>query len=163
MRKAKITNIQELNVKINVKQKEIASLRKQINTLESEVKQIMHQRDSIKRKIGISQHAVQRFRERILDIPVQKVKSLFMSDALVNKIIQHGDGKYVVPDYKNCVVVVADNVIVTCYERDTIEQRFDKLRMYMNYFVNQRAIQLQTNTGYIKPFSSFNTDHLIVS
>ena len=86
-----------------------------------------------------------------------------MADVLVNKILQHGDGKYVVPDCKNCVVVVADNVIVTCYERDTIEQQFDKLRMYMNYFVNQRAIQLQTNTGYIKPFSSFNTDRLIVN
>ena len=103
-------------------------------------------------RLVITNHAVQRFRERVADIHVDKVRELLSHDSLMEKYLLYGPGTYCLYSKSSIAAVIRDATVVTVYSTNAKQEPTvaDKLSMYpkyMDYYVN----------NYNKPRMKFET------
>ena len=95
-----------------------------------------------KNKLSISEHAIDRFKERIVDIPRQKVIKLLSSQDIFDRYKEYGPGKYrLSEDYPNVILVIEDYTICTCYMQFDYKERLTMLKSWMDQWVDERVRQ----------------------
>jgi hypothetical protein len=96
-----------------------------------------------KDKLVITDHAVKRFRERVMDIPKQKVVKILGSQEMYDRYTQNGPGKYRIGgDYPHVVVVIEWYNVITCYLQTDIDEKLKLLQAYMDNWVDQRMEEM---------------------
>jgi hypothetical protein len=71
----------------------------------------------------ISDHAINRFKERVLDMHGNDIKDLIIKE-IEDKVREHGDGEYYI-EQVNCLALVRHNTVITIL--NTIESNSDVL------------------------------------
>ena len=147
----------ELQAQISMKQQELSRMLKDVNKLKAQIENLKVRKAKNERTIFVSEHCLDRFIERVCIMPKGAIKALMKDKMLVELVATKGDGRYIMPNYPRCTVVVIDNTIVTCYLNNTIEFQFERLKRYMGYFVNCKAEQYKNGRNLtIKTFESFD-------
>lgn len=116
-------------------QKKIESIKEQIAKEEQAAKEVT---------ISVSEHAVLRFKERIMDLPATKIRKMLTNPELTEAYKKRGAGKYLLKEVPDALLVVTDGVIVTVVNRFSPEEKLKVLGEYMNYFVDSRVAGEQT-------------------
>jgi hypothetical protein len=136
----------QLKIKLNMVTEEKRKAR-------SRYEQLSRQEDNIRTKIEdlnqkdkdlfITPHAITRFRERIMDLPNQKIKNILSDESLLNKYKENGPGRYKLPEpFTYVTVAVKDFSVITCFNQKDPEERIDLLRAYMDNWVEDRCKQV---------------------
>lgn len=136
----KIGQFDKLTVSINMLYAEKQALQKQIDIVDKKINKLKKGREETATQgITVTEHAIERFKERIINIPERKIKQMLRSETLLNMIKVSGSGKYVLPEMPMCTVAVEDFTIVTVYNRHDPFYKLDMLSHYMKYWVNMRV------------------------
>ncbi len=149
---------EEIQALISVKQQKLAYMMKDANKLKQDIENLKKKKDKAERSIKATEHCISRFIERIGNMPKGAIRAMMKDHRLIEMINANGDGKYILPSYPRCTVVVVNRTIVTCYLNNTIELQLGKLTRYMGYFINCKAHEYKSGeTLDIKPFEQFET------
>ena len=90
--------------------------------------------------LKISDHAVARFKERVMDIPKQKILKLLGSEDLFNRHKEFGPGKYrLSKDYPNTIVVIEGYTIITCYLQFDSDERLEVIREWLYQWIEEKT------------------------
>ena len=104
----------------------------------------------------INDHAIDRFCERIMNIPRSKIKSLFSSDNLYKRYLEGGDGKYrLSQEYPYVIVCIRRSIICTCYNQVDSDERFFVLKSWIERWIDERVdaeLGLDINPIKLKTF-----------
>lgn len=90
-----------------------------------------------KSELIITNHALDRFQERIMTLPRQRVKSLLTDARLLTKYERRGPGKYQLKDMPDCICVVKDYTIVTVYSKNDPIEKLKVLQQWINYCIDK--------------------------
>lgn len=96
--------------KANVAKDRFRSASQELNDAETELKRVNEQMRAAERTFQVSEHAVLRYVERVLQVQVATIPSTIAA-AIQNKVEQLGDGRYPVVD--GFVAVVRNKTVVT--------------------------------------------------
>jgi ribosomal protein L15 len=99
------------------KKNEIRINKNELQQLNCNKDTIIFKMEQLKSKeLIISEHAILRYIERVLEINIEKIKSEILTDEIIerNKIL--GSGKY--KNNKKFEVVIKDNIVVTIETKD---------------------------------------------
>ena len=95
-----------------------------------------------KDKLKASEHAIERFKERIWDLPKQKVVKLLCSDDLFNRFKEYGPGKFRLSSYyPNVIIVIKDFTIITCYDQFDPIERINITKAWLDRWIEERVSQ----------------------
>ena len=106
-------NLQLQNIHLDITTKQ-----QQIQKYQEELKKLKTSNDII-----ISEHAILRYIERVMKIDMVKLANEIMSDQFKKSITTLGNGTY---PYKNHLIKVVDNVVVTVTLKDDISKTQSK-------------------------------------
>lgn len=93
-------------------QKDLGDIKLDIKKLDSQVKEVT---DLIKIKtksITVSEHAILQFASRYLDLDIENIKALILSDKLLTSTVGFSNGKFPIGEAMG-TAVVKENVITT--------------------------------------------------
>lgn len=137
------------------------SLRKELKKLvdiqyknKLRIDEIKKELEDVPEELEVTLHAVQRFKERIENVPNKIAKSILSDDNLLRKYKEHGEGKYKLTKYPNVLAVVSNFKVVTVYPRTDVGLRLVELTKYMDYWIEKRC-QQEYHTQPILPFKEF--------
>lgn len=143
MTEAKLTKKEELTLKLNLIRKERHEIQKELDRKTQDMVSLQNTIDNLHEEgITVAHHAVVRFKERIMNIPTKKINQLLRDKELEKAVKTYGDNTYRLKTVPNCLVVVKDYKVITCYSDSDIEWRIDRLEEYMKYWVNARVQQM---------------------
>jgi FtsZ-binding cell division protein ZapB len=146
-----------IQFEINEKQEEIKRLAAAISNIKKHIEKLKKEQENIGNKIFISDHFLQRFSERIAKLQKSEIRRIVSNTEFKKMILANGDGKYVIPSRPDCTVIVRENTLITCYANNIIDRKIAKLRRYMSYYIDCKAIQLQSEKPFpIKSFEEFD-------
>lgn len=69
----------------------------------------------VERVLNVTEHAIQRFLERVQKVPTAIAKKILTEPGLLQRYMKHGPGKYRLKKYPHVTVVISDFSILTCY------------------------------------------------
>jgi L-cysteine desulfidase len=141
-------------------EKERDSILMQIHTLRAKYDRIKDDLRSLVEQIAVRElvvtdHAIERFKERVIDIPVKKIKQILTSGELTEAYRRKGDGRYGIKELPNVVVQITDFAVVTVINTALPEERLELLSHYMNYYIDELALKYtghEVNIMKIKTF-----------
>lgn len=112
--------------------------------------------------LTVTEHAIERFRQRILDLPRQRIKQILSSKALYEKWKTVKGERYRVKEAAGCIAVIKDATVITVYSSIDPDYRLNVLSKYMDYFIDN-LVEKHLNGLEIpvKPFKMFIKDHPI--
>lgn len=89
-------------------------------------------------KLTITEHAVQRFAQRIMKLPNAKIRAILSQPELLDKYLAKGDGKYRLKGMKHVTCVVNSGIIVTCYDNRVKDYilLLELARQYIHYRID---------------------------
>lgn len=93
-------------VELLSKQKEYDTLRKNLNTIKEKISKLTSNKEII-----ISEHALLRYVERVLNIDVEEISNSILTDQFKTLVYTLGDGK--IPLNNDFTAIVKDNVVTT--------------------------------------------------
>lgn len=146
-----------LTVRLNEAVRRKATIVSQLKNADFDIENIklkIKEKETVQ-ELEVTAHAIERFKQRILNMPNTKVRKMLKDDALFRKVKNGGDGKYSLPQIPYCIVIVRDNAIITVYSKHDAEYRLDKLAHYMSYWVNRRIDQARGLNSEIMSFENF--------
>jgi DNA repair exonuclease SbcCD ATPase subunit len=121
-------NLKRLTLQREKVLKSLSTLDSKIATARTNMQRITEK----KNELEITEHAVERFKSRIMKLPNQKIKQLLKSKDLYEKYISRGAGKYKLSDdFPHAVAVVKDFTVITVYSRYDPIERLEVLKAYM--------------------------------
>lgn len=93
------------------------------------------------RVLAVTDHAYERFKERVMEIPDKRIKPILTDKKLLEDYKKHGNGNYALYDMPHIEIVIQDFAVVTVINRMNYLERAELLRAYINYFVDARVEQ----------------------
>ncbi len=164
LKKPRVNEGLTLRARLNMATEERRTAQSKLNKLELEIVSlkmaIISYDEKIEKesKLTVSQHAIDRFRSRVMCLPVQKVKNILNCKELLNNFKQGGAGRYKLPvPFDYVVVAVQDFCVITCFNPNDPEERLELLKAYMPTWIDDRVKQLTekpdwgiTTMGYFK-------------
>lgn len=109
--------------------------------------------------LTVSQHAVDRYRERIMNIPPTAARKILNDPALIEKCKKHGEGTYVLTNYPNVLCVIRNWTVITCYNRYAPEEKLRVLGPYMEYYIRTLAYRVDNPGVSLKTFKQFRKEY----
>jgi hypothetical protein len=126
------------------KQDRRALLRKERNTLLNQRYKINQRLEQIKKELDmpvdhleVSNHAIQRFQERIENVPTKVARKILSESTLIEKYKRSGKGKFKLTAYPSVIVVISNFTVVTCFHIKDYRLRLEELEHYMDYYIDQ--------------------------
>ncbi|MGN7818837.1 hypothetical protein ACTJJB_01835 [Chitinophaga sp. 22536] len=138
---------------------ELNQLLDQRHRITNRIEQIRKQLDFKATELTVSQHAVDRYRERIMDIPPTAARKILNDPQLLEKHKRYGEGTYVLSNYPNVLCVVSNWTVVTCYNRYAPEEKLKSLGRYMDYYIDKLCHRVDNPGIPIKKFKQFRKDY----
>lgn len=128
-------------------QVEINSLIEERIKLSNQVKQLKLKEDKLRKKLEacrpieltISSHAIERYKQRIMDIPKAAIKKMLNDPELYRQHKAFGMGRFKSPALPNVIAVINQFTVITVYEESNVFLKLRVLRIYMSYFVDKIA------------------------
>lgn len=157
MKLSKLSEFEKMNLELNTERANKDALMKKVRACENRINFLQKRISTFKeeKKIVITNHCYDRFRERFMKLDTKKIDSLLLDKVLTDKIRRIGNGNYVVPKLPLCAVVVVDMRMVTCIKIDDIDFRLSRLKDYIGYYVNRLEDRANGYNVPINTFSSF--------
>jgi hypothetical protein len=156
----KIKEKDTLAEKILVARQKRNSLLKQIGDLKTEVCQVSEelarlQEPRDKKVLIVSGHAVERWKQRVSDIPSKKIRGILSSAALLNAYLKGGTGRYSIDAAPTVLVVIVDFVVKTVINKNEPEEKLRLLPLYLDYFVDQKIAEALGKPYTFMTFAKF--------
>lgn len=105
-------------------------------------------------RLKISDHCIERFKERVINIPKQKILKLLSSEELFIRYKEFGPGKYrLSKDYPNVIVVIEDFTTITCYLQFDYNEKLEVVKSWLDQWIEERANSLINEDLQIKPIT----------
>jgi hypothetical protein len=136
-----VAQINDSIVDLNKKRERLLVKRQQIgdtiNSIDIEILKLQQEYKKVKQHgLTVTEHAIQRFQERILDLPRQRIKTILSSPELHAKYLRHKSEKYRIKEVPGCVVVIKDSKVITVYSSVDPFYRLMMLEKYMDYYID---------------------------
>jgi hypothetical protein len=106
-------------------------------------------------KLDITEHAIQRFQERIMILPISKIKKILTDPGLYEKYRKHGEGTYKLSEYPHIVAAVSNYRVITCYNAFDPKVRLRELEQYMEYYIERIVERIDCPWLRVKTFRQF--------
>lgn len=132
---------------------QIYSLQQRSKAIEEELQTM--EKEIEERELVVTDHAIQRFRERVADLPRTQVKKILTNESLLKAYREKGDGRYVLEELPYVVVVVKDFAVITVISTDQPEEKLRVLKEYMEVFVEDLASKLTGNSDHVMKLRTF--------
>lgn len=140
-----------------------AALRQERNSLLSERYKINLRLNEIKKELDIApeqltvtSHAVQRFKERIQNVPDKIAKKILSDPNLIEKYKISGKGRFRLTAYPEVIVVISNFTVVTCFSKKDPQMKLQDLEIYMDYYIDELIkMKLSENTWKVDSFGKF--------
>jgi hypothetical protein len=127
-------------------QRERDSILMQIRTLKEKAEKISVELVELEkvidvRELAVTDHAIERFKQRAIDIPTKKIRQMLTSNELTQAYRKKGDGVFTVAGMPHIRAVIRDFTIITVINTSDPEERIKMLREYMNYYIEELALK----------------------
>lgn len=150
-------SLSTIQLEINNKKAKVKELYNTISSIRKNIERLEKEKEKRAKNVFVTDHCIQRFSERVEKLPKHAIKSIFYEHELTKLILKNGNGRYLLPNRPDCIVLVRDNTMITCYKCNVIERKINKLKRYMAYYIDCKAAQLQTDEPHpIKSFEEFD-------
>ena len=117
MKKQTLKEVQTLLTKakseLNMLKKDRDDCQRLVAKKEKEVVELTTTLEKAKARPVVSEHAIVRYFERILEFDIEQIKNQIMDDDLAIKITQLGNGQFPLSGVSHGTAIVKDNVVVT--------------------------------------------------
>ena len=90
-------------------------------------------------KLSISTHAIQRFKERVENLPTKVIKSLIWKSDLREKYLKNGPGRHKLNNKPTVIAVIKDYTVITILNVSSPELKLQHLEQYMDYWIEKRC------------------------
>ena len=136
IKQVKIKDKTKLLLELNLLTPQLKELSKKVHDIQKQIELI----ESKERRRGliITDHAFDRFKERIGCYNNDTIRNMLITQDLINKYIScnQGDIRISHPNIDNCDCVISDGRIVTIINTYDPYRELDRLSLYMKYYVN---------------------------
>lgn len=131
----------------------LTSLVKRRAQTDREIEDIKNKLDKLPApdKIIITNHAVERYQQRINNLPAKIVKKVLSDPTLLRRYKVHGSGLYRLADYPNVITVIVNFTIVTVKSDRDPKQQLVILEQYMDKWLDLRASAISDGKPFKPP------------